>query len=144
MKVHHNVPLALLAGSLGLVLSACGGGGGGTRPDPPPAPAPVPPPAPPSPPPASYPQPDFDAHLALTGAQAARAAGLTGAGIRIGIIDSGVNRNHPALAGRVLANYTYLNPNTNNLGVDDVVGHLLRHERRHEGEIGRASCRERV
>lgn len=123
MKVHHNVPLALLAGSLGLVLSACGGGGGGTRPDPPPAPAPVPPPAPPSPPPASYPQPDFDAHLALTGAQAARAAGLTGAGIRIGIIDSGVNRNHPALAGRVLANYTYLNPNTNNLRVDDVVGH---------------------
>ena len=76
MKVHHNVPLALLAGSLGLVLSACGGGGGGTRPDPPPAPAPVPPPAPPSPPPASYPQPDFDAHLALTGAQAARAAGM--------------------------------------------------------------------
>ena len=63
MKVHHNVPLALLAGSLGLVLSACGGGGWGTRPDPPPAPAPVPPPAPPSPPPASYPQPDFDAHL---------------------------------------------------------------------------------
>ncbi len=49
--------------------------------------------------------------------------GLTGAGYRIGVIDSGVMRNHPALAGRVLANYFYLDPAKNNANVDDVVGH---------------------
>lgn len=120
--------LGMLAGSLGLVLSACGGGGGGTRPDPPPAslppaPAPAPVPAPAPAPAPSYPQPAFDAHLALTGAQAARDAGLSGAGVAIGIVDSGVNRQHPALAGRVGVNFTYVNPVTNNLRVDDVVGH---------------------
>ena len=34
--------------------------------------------------------------------------GLTGQGVRIGVVDSGVNRTHPALAGRVVANYTYV------------------------------------
>lgn len=43
--------------------------------------------------------------------------------MRIGVVDSGVMRNHPTLAGRVLANYTYIDPRTNNLNVDDVVGH---------------------
>ena len=116
---------ALMAGSLTLVLSACGGGGGGNvRPDPPPAaPAPTPAPAPAPAPAPSIPQPAFDAHLAITGAGAARTAGLDGTGIAIGVIDSGVNRNHPALAGRVTLNKTYINPATNNLRQDDVVGH---------------------
>ncbi|TDK22327.1 autotransporter domain-containing protein [Luteimonas aestuarii] len=109
--------VALLA-----VLAACGGGGGGTtRVDPPPAgPPPTPPPTPPV---VEAPNPAFSNHLAWTGADQAHAAGLTGAGVRIGFLDSGVNRNHPALAGRVVANLNYINPNTNNLTVDDVSGH---------------------
>jgi autotransporter-associated beta strand protein len=109
-----------------LLLTACGGGGGGTtRVDPPPAgPPPTPPPPPPTTPPVvETPRPDFSYHIAWTGADAAGAAGLTGAGVRIGFLDTGVNRNHPALAGRVVANLNYINPNTNNLTVDDVRGH---------------------
>ncbi|MDH5829280.1 S8 family serine peptidase [Luteimonas sp. M1R5S18] len=111
---------------IGLALGACGGGGGATRPDPPPlAPPPIPPPEtpPPGPPVVETPNPDFSDHLTLTGADAAQDAGWTGAGIRIGVIDSGVNRDHPALAGRVVDNLTYIDPNTNDLSVDDVVGH---------------------
>lgn len=65
----------------------------------------------------------MDAHLTLTNAKAAQAMGLTGAGYRIGVIDSGVMRNHPTLAGRVVANFNYVDPRKNNLAVDDVVGH---------------------
>lgn len=109
----------VLAASMALALAACGGGGGGTKSNPPPV---NPPPT--SPPPTSTtPQPAMDAHLALTNARAAQAAGFTGAGIRIGVVDSGVMRNHPALAGRVVANFNYVDPRKNNLAVDDVVGH---------------------
>ncbi len=70
------------------------------------------------------PDPAYGDHLAWTGAASAHARGLSGAGVRIGIVDSGVNRDHPALRdGRVVANLTYINPSTNNLQVDDVVGH---------------------
>ncbi|KRG46775.1 hypothetical protein ARC20_04870 [Stenotrophomonas panacihumi] len=119
----------LLASALAVALSACGGGGGGgnTRSDPPPTAPPVSPPPPPtSPPPTSPPpppQPAINAHLSLINALDAASGGYTGAGVRIGVVDSGVNRNHPALRGRVVANYNYLDPKTNNLAVDDVVGH---------------------
>ncbi|HRN61295.1 MAG TPA: S8 family serine peptidase [Luteimonas sp.] len=107
---------------LACALAACGGGGG-TRSDPPPvSPPPASPPA--TPPVVSPPNPAYSRHIAWTGADAAHAAGLTGAGIRIGIIDSGVNRNHPAMRdGRVIANLTYISAANNNLAVDDVVGH---------------------
>jgi len=108
----------VLAASLTLALAACGGGGG-TKSTPPPV---NPPPTSPPPTPTT-PQPAMDAHLALTNAKAAQAAGFTGTGIRIGVVDSGVMRNHPALAGRVLANFNYVDPRRNNLAVDDVVGH---------------------
>ncbi|TYT24970.1 S8 family serine peptidase [Luteimonas viscosa] len=110
---------------IGLALGACGGGGGATRPDPPPlAPPPIPPPEPPpGPPVVEDPNPDFSHHLTWTGADAAQEAGWSGEGIRIGVIDSGVNRDHPALAGRVVDNLTYIDPNANDLSVDDVVGH---------------------
>src|SRR5690606_14326462 len=108
------------AACLSGLLVACGGGGS-NRADPPPT---APPPTPP--PPATVvetPNPVYSRHIIWTGAGVAHAAGLTGAGIRIGIIDSGVNRTHPALAGRVIANLNYINPATNNLAVDDVVEH---------------------
>ncbi|WHL20072.1 autotransporter serine protease [Stenotrophomonas acidaminiphila] len=108
-----------LAASMALALAACGGGGGSkSSPPPPPNPPPTSPP-----PTTTTPQPAMDAHLALTNARAAQAAGFTGAGIRIGVVDSGVMRNHPTLAGRVVANFSYVDPRRNNLAVDDVVGH---------------------
>ena len=108
---------------LGLTLAACGGGGGGnTRPNPPPtAPPPVPPP--PTPPVVGTPDPAFGKHLSLTNTAAAHAAGFTGQGITIGVVDSGINRNHPTLAGRVTYNLNYVSSPPNNLSVDDVVGH---------------------
>ncbi|MER8170541.1 S8 family serine peptidase, partial [Acinetobacter baumannii] len=69
------------------------------------------------------PQPSIDAHLSIVQAGPAQSAGWTGSGVRIGVVDSGVNREHPALNGRVLANYTYVDPRVNNVNVDDVVGH---------------------
>ncbi|MEG1680427.1 MAG: S8 family serine peptidase, partial [Stenotrophomonas sp.] len=117
--VSSNLVRGALASSLALALAACGSGSG-PKSDPPPV---TPPPTTPPVTPPVTPQPAFDAHLALTNTQAAHAMGLTGAGYRIGVIDSGVMRNHPALAGRVLANHNYLNPAQNNLSVDDVVGH---------------------
>lgn len=118
----------VLVSSIALALAACGSGGGSKST--PPSPAAPPPAAPPpttppptTPPPPSTPQPAFNAHLALTNAGAAHAAGLTGSGYRIGVVDSGVNRNHPTMAGRVVANYAYIDPAKNNLRIDDVVGH---------------------
>jgi len=101
------------------VLSACGGGGGGTRPTQPGPTAP-----PPGPPPVvETPEPEYSQHLTWTGADEAHAEGLTGAGFKIGIIDSGVSRYHPALNGRVTANLVYIDGKGNNLSVDDVAGH---------------------
>jgi len=120
----YRVRTALISMATALLV-ACGGGGG-SRPSPPPdtsGPPPEPPPPPPRPPVVDPPDPAFSGHLTITGADQAHAEGLTGAGIRIGVIDSGVNRDHPALSGRVMANLAYINPNDNDLSVDDVLGH---------------------
>lgn len=107
---------SLLATAVGLVLSACGGGSGSPlRPEvtPPPPPSKVVEPA----------NPDFSDHITVTNAQAAIDAGFTGAGVRVGVLDTGVNSRHPSLAGRVVANLTYVNRNINDMSVDDKDGH---------------------
>jgi minor extracellular serine protease Vpr len=43
--------------------------------------------------------PDLAAAITMTGASAAQAAGWTGAGIKVGIIDSGIDIDHPAFGG---------------------------------------------
>lgn len=68
-------------------------------------------------------QPPVDVQLTATNVKAAHDAGFTGAGIVIGIADSGVNAANPALTGRVGAEYIYVDPASNNVAVDDVVGH---------------------
>ncbi len=98
-----------------LGLSACGGGGG-SKPTPSPA-------APAAPPPSTAPQPPLDAQLVLTNSYAAHAQGYTGAGVTIGVVDSGIMRSNPTVAGRVLQELIYLDPTTNNTSTDDVVGH---------------------
>lgn len=106
-------------------LSACGGSSNVRNPTPPPEDTP-----PDEPPPGGdsgddkddY-QPAVDAHLTLIHADKSRAEGATGKGIVIGIVDTGVNRDHPALKGRVLDEYIYLDPDENDLTQDDVVGH---------------------
>jgi autotransporter-associated beta strand protein len=102
---------------LSLGLAACGGGGGSKSSG---AGIVVTPPPPTTP---TEPDPPIDAQIALTNVAAAHAAGFTGNGVAIGIIDSGVTSTHPALTGRVTAKLTYVDPSTNNTGVDDVVGH---------------------
>src|SRR5690606_31243037 len=106
-------------------LAACGGGGSNVRES-------TPPPEPP--PPATggdsgsgsgggtQTQPGFSDHLSLTGDLEARVTGYTGAGVTIGFVDTGVNRNHPALAGRVDASFVNVDA-SNDLTVDDKVGH---------------------
>ncbi len=116
--------------AIALGVSACGGGGSNVRPTPaaplPPPPPPPPPPTPPPPPPPPVPppqQPPADAQLSITNTYAAHDQGFTGAGSAIGVVDSGIMRNHPALAGRVTKELIYIDPASNNINIDDVVGH---------------------
>ena len=69
------------------------------------------------------PQPPIDIQLTATHADDAHAEGFIGTGITIGVVDSGIMRNHPALAGRVKDELIYVDPTTNDTSIDDVVGH---------------------
>jgi autotransporter-associated beta strand protein len=97
-----------------IYLAACGGGGGGGNgtiaPTPPPATPPPPAPPPPAPPPPSTPPPStpppaaYDAafnHLIPTGALDAQKAGFTGQGVKVGILDSGVDSTAAPMNGRI-------------------------------------------
>jgi subtilisin family serine protease len=90
LRYRHAAVLVWLA----LGLSACGGGGGNGN-----VKSTTPAPTPPVTPPASssVAQPPINAQLTLTSANAAHAAGYTGAGVTIGIVDTGVMATQPAL-----------------------------------------------
>ena len=104
--------------AMALGLSACGGGGGSVKPT---TTTPTtPPPSSSSP---SVPQPPLDAQLSITNTYAAHNQGYTGAGVTIGVVDSGIMPNNPAVAGRVGTEYIDVDPSTNNTSIPDVVGH---------------------
>lgn len=106
---------ALIAMALGL--AGCGGGGFNNVKQPPPAPVTPPPPTTPTD------QPPADAQLVLTHADVAHQQGYTGAGVVIGVVDSGIMRSHPTLTGRVTQELIYVDSSSNNTTIDDVVGH---------------------
>ena len=115
MQAWRRRDMAVLIG-LALGLSACGGGGGNSNvksPAPTPAPAPT----------AAVPTPPINAQLALTNTYAAQKQGYTGAGVTIGVVDSGIMPNNPAVAGRVGTEYIDVDPTQNNTSIPDVVGH---------------------
>ncbi|MDE1866187.1 MAG: S8 family serine peptidase [Thaumarchaeota archaeon] len=63
--------------------------------------------------------------IELVGAKAAQMKGLEGQGIKIGVIDTGIDYNHPNLlgygqSGKVIGGYDYVNPSENPL---DINGH---------------------
>jgi hypothetical protein len=114
-KIRRNA-LILSVGVFALALGGCGGGGGGTgaRPAPTPlAPPPPPPPPPPSPPPPPPPPPAptginyNDSEYARSngasthGAISAWNAGATGRGVKVAVIDTGINPDLAEFAGRI-------------------------------------------
>jgi autotransporter-associated beta strand protein len=102
--------------SLALGLSACGGGGGNSNVK---SGSPTSSPSPSS----NVPTPPINAQLSLTNAYAAQQAGYTGAGVTIGVVDSGIMPNNAALVGRVGTEFIDVDPSTNNTSIPDVVGH---------------------
>ncbi|GKX57540.1 serine protease [Leminorella grimontii] len=65
----------------------------------------------------------YNRNLFITQAAAAREAGFTGAGVIVGLIDSGVSTSNVALQSVVIKSLTYVDPATNNTSVGDVRGH---------------------
>jgi autotransporter-associated beta strand protein len=61
--------------------------------------------------------------LSITNTFAAHDAGYDGTGVTIGVVDSGIMRSNPTVAGRVKAELIYVDPSANDTSVDDVVGH---------------------
>jgi subtilisin family serine protease len=101
---------------LAFSVAACGGGGGGggggvkplpppptvtPSPTPSPTPTPTPTPPPPTPGPSAYDTAEYQRsnYSVAANALAAYDAGATGKGVKIGIIDSGINPNLPEFAG---------------------------------------------
>ena len=108
------------------VISAtgCGGGGSNTRPEAPPPAAPPPTNPPPTSPPGTPTRYTglADNHIVPINADRANAAGFTGAGVSIGLLDSGVNRSLASLNGAVGSYTNYLTTDSNT-AIGDVVGH---------------------
>ena len=140
MLQRRNLLSMAIVGALALGLSACGGGGGGVRETAPPPTTPSTPGFTPTIPidasltnvtpptvaaeaaPATFADSNLARMHVLINSAGALGAGKVGTGVTIGFVDSGVNRNHPSLTGRVLANFVHVGSG-NDLSVDDKVGH---------------------
>jgi subtilisin family serine protease len=129
--------LALTVCAGALALAGCGGGGSSGGPGV--QPTPIAPPLPPAPPPPPPPPPPGPATAASTinyndieyrrsngatssGAINAWQAGATGRGIKVAVIDSGINPALPEFAGRIDPASADVNAGTNR-GVADTEGH---------------------
>ncbi|MGN6268660.1 MAG: S8 family peptidase [Sphingomonas sp.] len=94
-----------------LLVAACGGGGVNSTPAPPhptpspsPSPTPVPSPTPtPTPPPTNYDTAEYRGTVGAVSMNAlvAYQAGSTGRGVKIGVVDSGIDTTNSAFAGRI-------------------------------------------
>lgn len=98
---HQHYPAS--AAIFALLLSACGGStssGGGTQPS---AQVPTPPPPPPAPVTSNFDTPEFRRNYGLDAINAIPAyeAGGTGQGIIVSVIDTGIDRDHSDLIGRI-------------------------------------------
>ena len=122
-----------MTGSMALAwaLAGCGGGGGINTTPPPVTQVPTPPPAPaPTPPPTPSPTPtgsgyDTNEYRSTVGAVsmdalAAYNRGATGAGIGIGVIDTGIDRNSAEFTGRISSASQSV---AGNASIDDEGGH---------------------
>lgn len=106
----HALALAIttaLVAMAPLYLAACGGGGSGVK-----SSSAAPPPVTPTTPgtggtPGTPYDPAYN-HLIPTGAQAAQGQGFTGQGVKVGILDSGVDPTLPPMVGRVAWFKSYL------------------------------------
>ncbi|EQD31053.1 peptidase, partial [mine drainage metagenome] len=104
--MNRSLLAVAIASALALSLTACSGGGGGAnvRPNNPPSPSTT---APPPAPPVTYSYPEYN-QLVPTGALAAQQAGFTGAGVKIGILDSGVDPSLADMQGRIAGFQSYI------------------------------------
>lgn len=137
----RRLVFAWLPCMVALVLTSCGGGGSNVRTPPPPAPPPPtgigftptisndasltqinPPVMVARPAPLTF-DSSLGRHMTVINAGASLAAGARGAGVGIGVLDSGVRTDHPQLSPRVVYNGFYLNSPPNDPSVDYVLEH---------------------
>jgi len=125
MTRHKSRFLVASSIPLCLIVSACGGGGGGVSSTPsPPASVPNPPAPPPPPPPATinYNTMEFanSDGIAHANATAAYDDGITGNGITVAVIDSGIDEDSDEFTGRI---HPASQDVAANRGIDDIGGH---------------------
>jgi len=125
----HNTLAFSVAIALATTLTACGGGGGGNgnvrppTPTPTPVPTPTPTPAPtPGPAPSAYNPTQLDpANVTEAWAVGGSPTSNQGQGVKIGILDSGVQATNPALVNRISWFKDYVDPT--NTTPQDPYGH---------------------